>query len=99
MDVTYRMAAGMGGLRTSGDLVARTQLDKKMQIDEGKKYVAEKLGIDVTDLSDEIAMRKAREENGIGLPIATPGKPKGFAAKKNIKELFDFDIRSIEALT
>ena len=37
----------MGGIRTSGDLVAWMQLIKKMKLTEAKKYVANKLEIEV----------------------------------------------------
>ena len=41
------MAAGMGGIRTAGDLVAWMQMTRKMKIAEAKQYVASKLGIDI----------------------------------------------------
>ncbi|MCK4815979.1 hypothetical protein KA005_09415, partial [bacterium] len=33
------MAAGMGGIRTSGDLVAWMQMTRRMRIAEAKRYV------------------------------------------------------------
>ena len=44
-EATHVLAAGMGGVRTAGDLVLRMQLAKKMRIDEAKAYVAEKLNV------------------------------------------------------
>ena len=52
----------MGGIRTSGDLVAWMQLIKKMKIAEAKQYVANKLGIETADLINEEVMRQLREE-------------------------------------
>ena len=47
----------MGGIRTSGDLVAWMQLIKKMKIDAAKQYVAQKLGVGIADLVNEEVMR------------------------------------------
>ena len=52
------MAAGMGGIRTAGDLVAWMQMTRKMKIDAAKQYVADKLAIDVIDLTNEELMRQ-----------------------------------------
>jgi hypothetical protein len=46
----------MGGMRTAGDLVLRMQLTHKMKINEAKKYLAEKLGVSLMDLSDVVTM-------------------------------------------
>jgi hypothetical protein len=43
MHLAHIFASGMGGIRTSGDLVAWMQLLKKMKIAEAKQYVAAKL--------------------------------------------------------
>ena len=50
MHISHIFACGMGGIRTSGDLVAWMQLTKKMKLTEAKKYVAEKLGIEIPTL-------------------------------------------------
>jgi dimethylamine--corrinoid protein Co-methyltransferase len=42
----------MGGIRTSGDLVAWMQLTKKMKLAEAKKYVADQLKIELLDLTN-----------------------------------------------
>jgi dimethylamine--corrinoid protein Co-methyltransferase len=47
MPIAHIMAAGMGGIRTAGDLVAWMQMTRKMKIGAAKQYVAHKLGIDV----------------------------------------------------
>ena len=67
MAITHAIASGMGGMRTTGDLVARMQMTKGMKINEAKEYVANKLGVPVLDLADEAIARELREELNIGL--------------------------------
>jgi len=85
----------MGGIRTTGDLVAWMQLSKKMKIGAAKKYVAKKLGIEVLDLTNEEVMRQLREDLGIGMITSVAGSPKGIRAKLKIAELLDIDINSV----
>lgn len=89
------MAAGMGGIRTAGDLVAWMQMTRKMKITEAKHYVAGKLGIDVIDLSNEELMRQIREDLDIGIITSVAGSSKGIAAKWKIAELLDVEINSV----
>jgi hypothetical protein len=56
MPIAHIMAAGMGGIRTAGDLVAWMQMTRRMKIAEAKRYVADKLGIEVIDLTNEDVM-------------------------------------------
>lgn len=56
MHAAHAVVSGMGGIRTAGDLVARLQLNRGMRIEAAKKYVAEKLGVSVSDLNDPIEM-------------------------------------------
>ena len=58
MHIAHIFASGMGGIRTSGDLVAWMQLIKKMKIDATKQYVAQKLGVGIADLVNEEVMRQ-----------------------------------------
>ena len=67
MSIAHGVAAGMGGIRTAGDLVARMQMTRKMRIDDAKAYVAEKLKVSPADLSDVHVMREVREELDIGI--------------------------------
>ena len=60
MHIAHIFASGMGGIRTSGDLVAWMQLIKKMKLPQAKKYVAGKLGIELLDLINEEVMRQLR---------------------------------------
>ena len=86
----------MGGIRTSGDLVAWMQLVKKLKIAEAKKYVAEKLGVSISDLVDEEVMRQLRDDLGIGIITSVAGSPKGIRAKLKIAELLDVPINSVD---
>jgi hypothetical protein len=89
------MAAGMGGIRTAGDLVAWMQMTRKMKIGAANQYVADKLGIDLIDLTNEEVMRQIREDLDIGTITAVAGSAKGIAAKWKIAELLDIQINSV----
>ena len=89
------MAAGMGGIRTAGDLVAWMQMTRKMKIGAAKQYVADKLGIDPIDLTNEEVMRQIREDLDIGIITAVAGTSKGIAAKWKIAQLLDIEINSV----
>ena len=95
MPIAHIMAAGMGGLRTAGDLVAWMQMTRRMRIAEAKKYVADKLGIDVIDLSNEDVMYNLRADLGIGRVTGDPGKEYGILAKSKIAKLLDIEINSV----
>lgn len=95
MACMHEMAAGLGGVRTAGDLVAR-MVFKGMKLSQAKEYVADKLGCSVNDLSDESAMKEIRESLDIGHIIITPHSSYGMAAKIKIAELLDIKIPSVE---
>ncbi len=95
MPIAHIMAAGMGGIRTAGDLVAWMQMTRKMKIAEAKRYVADKLGIEVIDLTNEDVMHALRGDLGIGVVTCDPGQPTGIAAKFKIAELLDIEINSV----
>jgi dimethylamine--corrinoid protein Co-methyltransferase len=96
MHIAHIFASGMGGIRTSGDLVAWMQLIKKMKLTEAKKYVANKLEIELMDLTNEEVMRQFREDLGIGTTTSVAGSPKGIRAKLRVAELLDIPINSVE---
>jgi len=96
MQIAHIFASGMGGIRTSGDLVAWMQLTKKMKLAEAKKYVASKLEIELRDLTNEEVMRQLREDLGIGTTTSVAGGPKGIRAKLKVAELLDIPINSVE---
>ena len=95
MPVAHIMAAGMGGIRTAGDLVGWMQMARRMKIDEAKTYVAGKLGIDIIELTDEEVMYQIREDLDIGLITSAAGQARGMAAKMKIAELLDIPINSV----
>ena len=89
------MAAGMGGIRTAGDLVAWMQLTQRMKITEAKEYVAQKLGINVMELTDEEVMHQVRQDLDIAtLPVIADGAS-GIVAKCRIAELLDIELNSV----
>ena len=98
MGMAHALASSMGGIKTTGDLVARMQLSRKMRLPEAKQYVADKLGVSVFDLSDSTLMRTVREDLDIGVVTAVPGLAKGLEAKARIADLLDIRINSVERL-
>ena len=98
MSISHALASGMGGIRTTGDLVARMQLRRKMRLPQAKQYVADKLKIGTADLADSTVMRTLREELDIGVITAVPGARKGIEAKRNIAELLDIDVPCLKRL-
>lgn len=71
------------------------QISRKMKLLEAKKYVANKLGIEVIDLANEDVMRPLREDLGIGIITSVAGSPKGIRAKIKIAELLEIPINSV----
>ncbi|KUO50227.1 MAG: dimethylamine methyltransferase [Desulfitibacter sp. BRH_c19] len=96
MIASHSLASGMGGLRTSGDLVARMQMTLGMRIGEAKKHVADKLHVSVAELSDEVIMNEVREDMDIGSVTAPPRKARGIQAQSNIGKLLGIDINSVK---
>ena len=98
MSMAHAMASSMGGIRTAGDLVARMQMTRKMRLPEAKRYVAERLGLSVTEISDSTVMRRVREELDIGVITAVAGAARGLEAKARIADLLGIKINSVERL-
>jgi dimethylamine--corrinoid protein Co-methyltransferase len=100
MEGAHAHAAGMGGLRTAGDLVARMQMTRRMRLKEAKQYVADRLGCSTRDLADPIAMETIRLDHNIGtLPCTSavhPAEAGMIEAKFNIGTLLDIPINSVE---
>jgi hypothetical protein len=96
MHLAHIFASGMGGIRTTGDLVAWMQLIKKMKLVEAKQYVAEKLKVEISDLINEELIRQLRQDLGIGTIVSVAGSPKGIRAKLKIAELLGIRINSVE---
>ena len=94
MPIAHIAAAGMGGIRTAGDLVAWMQMFRRMKLAEAKQYVANKLGVEIIDLTDEDVMYPLRQELGIG--VVTAGEtPAGILAKCRIADLLEIEINSV----
>jgi len=96
MPVTHIVTAGMGGMRTAGDLVAWMQMSRRMKLADAKHYVAEKLKVDVEDLVDEDVMYALRKDLGIGVVTPQAGGPEGILAKCRVADLLDIDINSVQ---
>jgi dimethylamine--corrinoid protein Co-methyltransferase len=96
MHLAHIFASGMGGIRTTGDLVAWMQLIKKMKLAEAKQYVAQKLKVEISDLINEELIRQLRQDLGIGTIVSVAGSPKGMRAKLKIAELLGIRINSVE---
>lgn len=68
------------------------ELSKNMRLDDAKRYVAKKLGVDPFDLSDVYMMREAREKLDIGVVTAMPNASRGIQSKMKIEDLLDIRI-------
>ena len=98
MAISHAIASGMGGMRAAGDLVARMQMTRGMKIDDAKSYVADKLKVSVSDLTDPVIMTEVREDLDIGSISPLPGCAKGIEAKLRIAEVLGIDINCIRRL-
>jgi hypothetical protein len=100
MPCAHATACGMNGLRAAGDLVARLQMTRGMRLPEAKRYVAERLGVGETDLSDCVAMQEVRGELGLGRIIDSeapfPGAASAMEAKMNIADLLELPINCVD---
>ena len=93
--IVHAMTSGMGGMRTTGDLVARMQMSRGMKIGEAKRYVAEKLRVSVTELTDDAVMWDLRRDLGIDTVYSKMRSPKGIEAKHHIAKLLEIEINSV----
>jgi hypothetical protein len=100
MHNAHAQAAGMGGMRAGGDLVARMQMTRGMRLKEAKAYVAGKLGVTPFDLSDTVVMTEVRNEMGFGrihsYAISQPWQANMIEAKFNIARVLDIPINCVE---
>lgn len=105
--VSHGVASGMGGMRAAGDLVARLQITRGMRLPQAKQYVADRLGVSPTDLSDPVTMLDVRKERGLGAvleggEVAGVDDPIGLEAKFRIADALDIPVNSVrrfQALT
>jgi dimethylamine--corrinoid protein Co-methyltransferase len=100
MHSAHAQAAGMGGMRAAGDLVARLQMTRGMRLAQAKEYVAGKLGVTPFDLSDPVVMTDVRNEFGFGrihsYAISQPSQANQIEAKFNISRVLDLPINCVE---
>ena len=100
MQGTHTQAAGMGGMRAAGDLVARMQMTRGMRLTEAKEHVAGKLGLTPFDLSDPAVMTDVRSELGLGrihsYAISQPVQANFIEAKFNIGRVLDIPINCVK---
>jgi dimethylamine--corrinoid protein Co-methyltransferase len=85
----------MGGMRGAGDLVARVQMARGMRIEQAKAYVAEKLKVAISDLTDPVIMNEVRQDFNLGIMSPLPGCAKGIEAKFNISQVLDININCV----
>ena len=102
--ISHGVASGMGGIRTAGDLVARMQITRRMRLKQAKEYVAQKLGVSVMDLCDQVVMLDVRKERGLGASteageIIYVDDPVGLEAKFHIAELLDIPVNCVGRFT
>ena len=93
MAVTHESTAGMGGIRSAGDLVYRMEL-QGYKINDAKKYVAEKLGCPIENLADCAEMKDLREELNIGTTQSRPDAAVGMETKFRIADILGIPIYS-----
>ncbi len=74
------------------------QMTRGMRIEEAKSYVADKLNVSVSDLTDPVIMTEVREDMDIGSVSPLPGCAKGIEAKLRIAEILDIEINCIRRL-
>lgn len=99
MPSAHATACGMNGLRAAGDLVARVQMTRGTRLPEAKRFVADRLGVGVDDLSDCVAMQELRGELGLGRIVDSeapqPDAASAMEAKMNIAELLELPINCV----
>lgn len=97
-EATHAITAGMGGIRTAGDLVMRMQLAKKMKIDQAKAFVAGKLAVTADELCDVVVMTEKRQDLRLGLAHIEPCAEEniGMEAKFRIAKILGIKINSVE---
>ena len=95
MALSHAHASGMGGMRAAGDLVARMQMTRGMKIAEAKEYVAGKLKVSVSELTDPVIMTEVRQDLKLGCMSPQAGDAHGIEAKFRIAEVLDIDINCV----
>ena len=99
--ISHGVASGMGGIRAAGDLVARMQMTRGMRLPAAKRYVAEKLRVSPSDLSDPVVMHDVRGALGLGRicyggAALYPDQPSAMEAKFRIAELLAVPVNCVD---
>ena len=74
------------------------QVAQGMRIDQAKRYVADKLGILVEDITGPVMRDELREGLDLGRVNAIPGSAKGIDAEFRIAEQLDIESNSVKKL-
>ena len=75
--------------------MARLQMTRGMKIKEAKQYVAGKLKIAVSDLTDPVIMTEVRQDLQLGTMSPQPGDARGIEAKFRIAEALGIGINCV----
>jgi len=70
-------------------------MSRGMRIEQAKAYVAEKLKVAISDLTDPVIMGEVRQDLNLGMVTPLPGCAKGIEAKFNIAQLLDININCV----
>jgi dimethylamine--corrinoid protein Co-methyltransferase len=90
MALAHAHASGMGGMRTTGDLVARMQMTRSMKIQDNK------LNLSIRDLTDPVIMTEVRKDLKLGVMSPQAHDAIGIEAKFRIAEVLDIDINCVK---
>ena len=75
-------------------------MTRGMRLPEAKKYVAEKLGVGPSDLSDPVLMNELREQLGLGrittFEISHPTQAVAIESKFNVADVLDIPVNSVQ---
>jgi dimethylamine--corrinoid protein Co-methyltransferase len=66
-----------------------------MKIEDAKRYVADKLKVGVSELTDPVIMNEVRQDLQLGSMTPLPGCAKGMEAKFRIAEALDIEINCV----
>ncbi len=72
------------------------QMTRRMKNADAKKYVADKLGIALSDLTDAAVMGELRADKKLGTVYSSMGSFKGIEAKRNVAEVLGIEINCLE---
>ena len=76
------------------------QIARGMRIQEAKAYVAERLGVSPSDLSDPLAMEDVRRQHGLGrittFEMSYPTESSAMESKFRIAELLGLPVNCVQ---